>query len=128
MIIRNSMIMNNVGIVYYKHSDILRFKEQHKKFSTLEYQCHYFALNRTETFNDGSVCVQIFPLLYFNYNQEVSSITVDFKLKDIEQSIKKYFDEAEKLAIELIGEFIYLDSNKNIKYSIGCYNNIHRHP
>lgn len=128
MIIRNPMTMNNVGVVYYKHSDIKKFKEQHEKFSTLEYQCHYFALNRTETFDDGSVSVQIFPLLYFNYNQEVGPVTVDFKLKDIEQSIKKYEVEALELADELAKKFKYLDANKNIKYSLTCYNNIHRHP
>lgn len=128
MILRKSMTMNNVGVVYYKHSDIEKFKEQHEKFSTLEYQCHYFALNRVETFSDNSVCVQIFPLLYFNYNQEVGPVTVDFELKDIEVSIKKYEDEAMKLAQELIEEFKYLDANKSISYSITCYNNIHRHP
>lgn len=123
---------NEVSIVFYNHKDINDFKDSVKSFHHTEYQCHYFALVRTEIYNKFKIHL-IFPLVYYNYEQKVSSASVDTNMKIINKEAQKLVplvnEQAKLLKLYLNNSLQPYNKNiKQIKYSISFFNNIHKHP
>ena len=127
----DTMYPSELTIVYYDHNDLNKFKIMSGKLAVSnEYQCHYFALVRKE---DSGNCVirQVFPLIYYNYKQQVSGATVDFEMQDVEDMANQLIMLAKPKATLLKERLknikpIYPDSE--ISYEVTMYNNIHRHP
>lgn len=91
-----------------------------------EFQVHYWALNMIKTYDDGSkICVS-FPLVVFNYKQEVSSTSIDFDLKDVEDMSNKLRPIVSKKANEVYG--LIKDKFKGYDAIITPLNTLHRHP
>lgn len=118
-------------IVFYKHKDIQSIKEK-SNCSYGEYQVHYQAFVRQEVYNDFEVNL-VFPLIYFNYPQEITNVTIDFERKDIVDRLTSLTPLAIALKAEL--EVIMKDRTspmfpdcKEINYKLTHFNNIHRHP
>lgn len=122
---------NQLTIVYYDHNDLNKFKILSGKLAVSnEYQCHYFALVRTE---DSGNCIirQVFPLIYYNYKQQVSGATVDFEMQDVEDMANKLIMLAKPKATllkERLKNIKPIYPEAKISYEVTMYNNIHRHP
>ena len=124
---------NQLTIVYYDHNDLNKFKILSGKLAVSnEYQCHYFALVRTE---DSGNCIirQVFPLIYYNYKQQVSGATVDFEMDDVREVAKQLaltgIVKAKKNAlIERLNHLKPIYPDAKISYKVTFFNNIHRHP
>lgn len=117
-------------IVFYKHKDIQSIKEK-SNCDCGEYQVHYTALVRQEVYNDYEINL-VFPLVFFNYPQKVTSVTIDFDRKDIVEKVSKLTPLSIALKDKLIAIFennstIFKDC-KSINYRLTHFNNIHRHP
>lgn len=131
IVVKEVIDKTNVAFVYYREKDLRAFKEKSGSLAlSNEYQCHYDALMITEHFGDGSKCYHIFPLVYYNYPQTVSSASVDFDMKDaIEVATaldsltkKKYKELRDKLEK-------YVDNSRNeMTFTLTRYNNVHKHP
>ena len=124
--------MNNLtdtAIVFYKGKDLIDFKSKSMPLAaTNEYQCHYSALVRIAEFSDGSKQHFVFPLIYYNYKQEVSSANIDFELKDVQEKAKEVQEASIPLFKMLKAKFADLDKNKKVSYKLTLFNNIHKHP
>ena len=122
---------NQLTIVYYDHNDLNKFKILSGKLAVSnEYQCHYFALVRTE---DSGNCIirQVFPLIYYNYKQQVSGATVDFEMQDVEDMANQLIMLAKPKATllkERLKNLKPIYPEAKISYEVTMYNNIHRHP
>ena len=122
---------NQLTIVYYDHNDLNKFKILSGKLAVSnEYQCHYFALVRTE---DSGNCIirQVFPLIYYNYKQQVSGATVDFEMQDVEDVANQLIMLAKPKATllkERLKNLKPIYPEAKISYEVTMYNNIHRHP
>lgn len=122
---------NVLTCIFYNHLDIRKFRELcgNLVYSN-EYQCHYFALVRTESINDIQINF-VFPLIYYNYKQEVSSATVDFDMEDVTNTAKQLSELVSKKASIMkthISNIKPIFENSKISYKITFYNNIHKHP
>ena len=137
----------DTAIVFYKGKDLIDFKSKSMPLAaTNEYQCHYSALVRIVEFSDGSKQHFVFPLIYYNYKQEVGSAHIDFEMKDVMEKSKEVQEASIPLAKILIAEFNSLteldylkklnidvlpeslDKGKKVSYKITLFNNIHKHP
>lgn len=122
---------NILTLVFYKHQDLKQIKELSGNLANSnEYQVHYFALVRTEKTDNVWVSF-VFPLIYYNYKQQVSTATIDFDMADVTEKAK----ELGKLAAlkanvmkELVKDIPTLFENSKVEYKLTFYNNIHRHP
>lgn len=119
-------------IVFYKNKDIQSIKEKSNCPSS-EYQVHYSALVRQEQYADFEINL-VFPLIYFNYPQQVTSVTIDFDRKDVVEVASKLVPMSLVLKQEMqrLLDSIHYSSLfrncKNISYKLTNFNNIHRHP
>ena len=124
--------MNNLtdtAIVFYKGKDLIDFKSKSMPLAaTNEYQCHYSALVRIVEFSDGSKQHFVFPLIYYNYKQEVSAANIDFELKDVQEKAKEVQEASIPLFKMLKAKFVDLDKDKKVSYKLTLFNNIHKHP
>ena len=124
--------MNNLtdtAIVFYKGKDLIDFKSKSMPLAaTNEYQCHYSALVRIVEFSDGSKQHFVFPLIYYNYKQEVNTANIDFELKDVQEKAKEVQEASIPLFNLLKGQFADLDKDKRVSYKLTLLNNIHKHP
>lgn len=122
---------NQLTIVYYDHNDLNKFKILSGKLAVSnEYQCHYFALVRTED-NGNCIIRQVFPLIYYNYKQQVSGATVDFEMQDVEDMANQLIMLAKPKATllkERLKNLKPIYPEAKISYEVTMYNNIHRHP
>lgn len=120
----------DTALVVYKASDIDKFKYQVGILAYgNEYQCHYSALVRTKTYSDGSESHIIFPLIYYNYPQEVSSAHIDFEMKDVLEKSKEVKEASLKLYTILKSKLMKKDTDSNnVTYRLTLFNNIHKHP
>lgn len=122
---------NQLTIVLYNHLDL---KELRKLVGNIgesnEYQCHYFALVRKEQLN-GIIVNLVFPLIFYNYKQEVSTATVHANMEIVTEEAKKYAELA-KVKFQLLRQHLRqikpILTNSNISYELTFYNNIHKHP
>lgn len=119
-------------IVFYKHKDIQGIKEK-SNCPYGEYQVHYSALVRQEIYDDFEINL-VFPLIYFNYPQQVTSVAIDFDRKDIVEVASKLVPMSLVFKKELQSLLDSLNSSsmfkncKSINYKLTNFNNIHRHP
>lgn len=119
-------------IVFYKHKDIQSIKEKSNCPSS-EYQVHYTALVIQEIYDDLEINL-VFPLIFFNYPQQVTSVTIDFERQDVVDTVSKLVPMSLVLKKELEGllnSFHYISLFRNCKsksYKLTTLNNIHRHP
>lgn len=116
-------------IVFYKHKDIQSIKEK-SNCSYGEYQVHYSALVRQEVYDDFEINL-VFPLIYFNYPQQITSVTIDFDRKDIIEIVSKLVPLSLVLKKELqrlLDNSSFFRNCKSISYKLTNFNNIHRHP
>ncbi|EPF0498521.1 hypothetical protein ACSM79_001695 [Campylobacter coli] len=124
---------NVIGIVSYKLEDLIEIKNTLKDVNSYEYQVHYTSLNRIVEYPDSSKTIMVFPLIYFNYKQEVSYASIDVEMTDVIEELKKYEEPTKILALDLKRRFKELDDkeiNENVKvsYTICMLNNVHKHP
>lgn len=125
---------NVIGIASYKLEDLLEIKNTLKDVNSYEYQVHYTSLNRIVKYPDGSKTILVFPLIYFNYKQEVSYASIDVEMTDVIEELKKYEEPTKMLALDLKRRFKELDdkeiseSNVKVIYTICMLNNVHKHP
>lgn len=131
-ILDNKLLPNVLTIVLYNHNDLQRFKEACEPIgSRNEYQCHYFALVRVEN-NDKATLNLVIPLIYYNYKQKVSGVTVDFNMNDVTE-VAKQIEETARLQAKRVKLLLkrvepILDNCSSIEYKLTFYNNIHKHP
>lgn len=119
----------DISVVLFKGKDIKDFKNKTGSLALYnEFQCHYTALVRIEEFSDGSKQYFIFPLLYYNYKQEVSSASIDFDMKEVSKIASDIFEVSKKSFLELKQRLKKFDENKNITYKMTMFNTIHKHP
>lgn len=131
-IIDNEKLDNVLTIVLYDHKDLDKIRKDSGKLAkSNEYQCHYFALVRTEKTDNATVHIVV-PLVYYNYKQQVSFATIDFNMNDVTEIAKKLEKVARlqaKRATLILKEVPYtMLDNAEISYKLTYYNNIHRHP
>lgn len=131
-IIDNEKFNNVLTIVLYNHFDLNNFKNSCKPMGqNNEYQCHYFALVRTEQ-NDKAILNLVIPLVFYNYKQKVSGATVDFNMNDVTEVAKQLEEtarlQAKRAKLLLKGVEPILPNCSNIEYKLTFYNNIHKHP
>lgn len=129
---------NDQAIAIFKEEDLTAVKVLSGDLAVHnEYQVHYLALVRQllDT-RDNSSIYMVFPLVYFNYPQEVAGAKIDFEMKDVKAKIEEYAPLAQEKANKLIDKFKPVDDKTTlfnahkpvIKYKITLMNNIHRHP
>ena len=122
----------DMAIAYYRSQDIKTIKEMSGDLAiSNEYQVHYVAVVMKEIYKDSSIQVNVFPIAYYNYTQEVSIASIDFEMKDVSKKAEEIKEIAITYAKELIKELQKLpldDTIASIEYSITLFNNIHRHP
>ena len=122
---------NVLTIVFYNHLDIQRFREMSGNLTrSNEYQCHYFALVRNETKGDIQINF-VFPLVYYNYKQEVSGATVDFEMTDVTETAKQLAELGSKKFSVMkahISNIQPIFEDSEVSYRTTFYNNIHKHP
>lgn len=131
-IIDNEKLDNVLTIVLYDHKDLDKVRKDSGKLAkSSEYQCHYFALVRTEKTDNATVHIVV-PLVYYNYKQQVSFATIDFNMNDVTEIAKKLEKVARlqaKRATLILKEVPYtMLDNAEVSYKLTYYNNIHRHP
>lgn len=122
----------DTAIVFFKSKDIKDFKNKTGELAEWnEFQCHYTALVRTTEFDDGSKQYLIFPLIYYNYKQKVSSASISFDMKDVAKAGEEIHESSitiyKALKKELKEKY---DINKNgkVSYMMTMFNTIHKHP
>lgn len=122
--------VDDVAIVYYKEKDLRDFKNKSGKLAlTNEYQCHYDALMLTLIFSDKSKAYHIFPLVYYNYPQKVSSASIDFEMSDASKTSELVNPLTMKLYKELKQKIIDgFEFKGEMKFTLTRFNNIHKHP
>lgn len=120
----------DVAIVYYKEEDLKNFKDKSGELAkNNEYQCHYDSLMLTLVFKDNSRVFHIFPLVYYNYPQEVSSASIDFNMKNVCKTSELVNPLTIKLYKDLRQQIV--DNYKfdgEMKFTLTRFNNIHKHP
>lgn len=122
---------DEIAIVFYKHDDMKAIRNKVGKFEKFEYQCHYYALVRTEIYFNKTIHL-VFPMIYYNYEQEVSSAHIGTDMTIVTEKAKEIYEVAKKLYNKFYFEVKKLEpifkKPKEIKYSMTYYNNIHKHP
>lgn len=130
-VVREVVNKTDVAFVYYREKDLKDFKEKSGSLTASnEYQCHYDALMVTEKYKDGSCIYHIFPLVYYNYPQKVSTASIDFDMKDVSKTAELLNQHTMQKYSEL-KELITKRNcflHKDISFSLTRYNNIHKHP
>ncbi len=127
-IVKEVVNEQDIAFVYYREKDLREFKEKSGSLtSSNEYQCHYDALKITEKFDDGSRVFHIFPLVYYNYPQQVSSVTVDFDMKDVSK-VAELVDKHTMNKYREIREKLSFFERKSVSFTLTRFNNIHKHP
>ena len=123
----------DMTVVIYKHSSIKSFIDNSTiKYSDTEYQCHYYAIVQTIELPQGNLNL-VYPILYYNYPQKVSSARVDVEWKDISdtaKSLSNLVQQLFKLNVVALDSHHKTTPYKDMKvsYQLTTYNNIHRHP
>lgn len=124
---------NDTAIVLFKSKDLKDFKEKSGELAnTCEFQCHYTALVRIEEFEDKSKQYLIFPLIYYNYPQKVTSTTIGFDMKEVAKISKEVFEPSKNiyklLKKKLIDSGIDFGKENKVLYKMTMFNTIHKHP
>lgn len=123
---------NVLTIVLYDHYDLAKIKNSCMPLAkNNEYQCHYFALVRTEKNSRASLNIVI-PLVYYNYKQRVTSVTIDFNMEDVTEQAKMLEEtarlQAKRVKLLLKDVEAIMPNCESIEYKLTYYNNIHKHP
>ncbi|NPA45039.1 MAG: hypothetical protein GXO49_05860 [Chlorobi bacterium] len=124
----------HLNIVLFKNEDLKEIVEKClPEAGGNEFQFHYIAA-QIKGYKDEKEFIVTIPLLYFNFNQEVSSAHVDFDLAEIKELVEKYRPAAEKLfnaqwktIFKPIYDFISKISDET-KIIIDEIGSVHRHP
>ena len=101
------------------------------KAGNSEFQFHYWALQVKISANDGRNFAFTFPLTFFNFNQTVTSGSVDFNLPEVDaeaQKVKPAAKELAKILIKIFPKKFFTDKGFNVKFEFGDIGSIHRHP
>ena len=94
-----------------------------------EYQVHYWALNLENTLEDGSKLVIQIPTVIFNYPQKVSPATIDFSLKDVEETSEQLKEWATQEALKAKEAFHNIGCKlENFVATSVSLNTLHKHP
>jgi len=97
-----------------------------------EFQVHYWFLNLRFRAADNSILDIAIPTVYFNYKQEVTSVHIDFDLKDVEAISEKLLPIHNSKVAEITNSnFISnLETKLNITFELSSVNfgSQHRHP
>lgn len=128
-------VINNkdTAIVLFKSKDLKDFKNKSGELAyTCEFQCHYTALVRTEVFEDKSKQHLIFPLIYYNYPQEVSGAAISFDMKEVSKIGENVYETSiniyKLLKNKLIDSGIDNGKEDRVSYKMTMFNTIHKHP
>jgi len=123
----------HLNIVLFKNKDLKEIVEKClPEADGSEFQFHYIAA-QIKGYKGGKEFIVTIPLLYFNFNQEVSSAHVDFDLAEIKELVEKYRPAAEKLfnaqwnIFKPIYDFISKISDE-VKIIVDEIGSVHRHP
>ncbi len=123
----------DMTIVMFKQSDIKAFSDKSTPNAPYsEYQCHYFAVVQQIHTPNGRLNL-VYPLMYYNYYQEVSSARIDTEFKYISKMAKEIYPYAKSMFDSLIIQLENIRSkskfsNMETNYIFTIYNNIHKHP
>lgn len=118
----------DLHMVFYKEEDIKDIKSKSGPLAiSNEYQCSYSALVETLKVGDENIRF-VYPLVYFNYPQEVSGAAIDFEGKDVREAAKGIEEMTEVLAKNLIKKLKSCKTPYETSYQVTYANNIHRHP
>lgn len=119
----------DISISLFKGKDLKDFKDKSGELALQnEFQCHYTALVRIEEYEDGSKQYLVFPLIYYNYKQEVGSATINFDMKEVSKIAGDVFEVSKQAFRELKRRLSKFDIDKNISYKMTIFNSIHKHP
>lgn len=117
------------AIVFYKSKDIEEISNlSGMRLNSNEYQVHYIGLVMIQKHNDGSKELTIFPIAYYNYPQEVTSVTIDVDMPDVAKKASEIQVMAMVAAKQLMEKLQTTFSNQDLEFHLSLFNNIHRHP
>lgn len=124
----------NLGITYFNDRTIQEITTNSGKLAKHnEYQIHYWSLNIRFTFGDNSIIDISIPTVLYNYPQKVSTASIDFSLKDVEDLSNKLSTvhqmEVDKLLPkikDILDTFPY--QYKTVELISTPLNTLHRHP
>lgn len=120
--------LNLIGISYFKDDTLQEiYKTSGELAENNEFQVHYWALNAIKKYSDNSRLVISYPVVIYNYKQEVTSTSIDFDLTDVEDMSDKLKPIAEVKAKEL-KEKLSKVLDKDFIYELTPLNSLHRHP
>jgi len=97
-----------------------------------EFQAHYYALVFRHIADDDSILDVAVPTVFFNYPQQVTSVHIDFELKDVKATSEKIRPVHATQVTKLLGTSLQqqLEALFNVKFTpvTSTVNSIHRHP
>ena len=127
MIIKEQNNLGILGVSLWSEETLQAiYKDSGELAKDNEFQVHYWALNMVKTYEDDSKICFSFPLVIFNYKQEVGMSSIDFELKDVEEMS----DKLKPIALTK-GDALYKeikDKFKGYEAIITPLNTLHRHP
>jgi len=98
---------------------------------TSEFQVHYRSL-AVHIEKDGFEVVFSIPTSFYNFDQEVSTGSVDYELDDIDNEAEKVKEASNKVASDILTQIPFFGALKQMGYSVsfkeGNFGSIHRHP
>lgn len=99
------------------------------KAKSSEFQVHYEGFH-IEVKKNGKIVNFMIPLAYYNFEQEVSSASVDYELKDVTEAFNNISKKVDISVfdglIEKLNQLVMLGFDVN--YYRGDFGSIHRHP
>lgn len=131
--IKDKVDLSNQGIILISGKTMEEiYKKSGPLASSNEFQVHYWFLNLRFRAEDNSILDIAIPTTYFNYPQEVTSVHIDFELKDVVEMSKT----VEPIHNMKVNELQETDIIPNIEKLFGVQfesmsehsSSIHKHP
>ena len=118
----------NAGVAYYNQKNIDEVNEEMgvARERDLEAQVHYSAVTFRKTFEDASFIDINVPILYFNYKQTVTSASIEFDLKDVQEINIALIDVIQQKADQCLKENSFL-VEEGFEPMITNYHTLHSH-
>ena len=135
--VKDSFSNNIIGISFVKSEALQRiFKASGSLAVANEFQCHYSAFVITYQSEEQTVYIE-FPLIYFNYPQEVTPAHINFDLPDVQDISSQLEPVAQLKAQQFVTDNqsilnqlddMFMDKEITRSYSISLLNSNHKHP
>lgn len=101
------------------------------KAGSSEFQVHYRAL-AVHIEKDGFEVVFSIPTVFYNFDQEVSTGSVDYELDDIDTEAEKVEEISKEMTANLLKQLPFFSALKQMDYNVtfkeGNFGSMHRHP